>query len=61
MSQDTLHTVNAPGTRKLQITFRGSRPEDARLWAALVARSRRDGVNYVDVIRAALTAYLDPS
>lgn len=59
MEQETLHGVNAPGTHKIQVTFRGSNPADGQLWSAVKARARRDGVNYADVIRAALTAYLD--
>lgn len=61
MEKDTLHGVNAPGTHKIQVTFRGSRPEDVRLWGAVKTRARQDGVNYADVIREALTRYLEPS
>lgn len=58
MSPDNLHGVNAPNTHKIQITFRGSEPADGALWSAVKARAKRDGVNYVDVIREALRRYL---
>jgi hypothetical protein len=58
MITENLHGVNAPGTWKFQVTFRGSEPGDLRLAGALKARARRDNVNYADVVRAALMSYL---
>lgn len=58
MESESLHGVNAPGTWKLQLTFRGSRSEDKRLALALKARADQDGTKYADVIREALKRYL---
>jgi hypothetical protein len=59
MKTESRHSVNADGTWKLQLTFRGSRPDDQRLAHALRTRAERDGKKYADVIREALTRHLD--
>lgn len=56
-TEESRHGVNADGTWKLQVTFRGK--NDQRLATALRTRAERDGKKYADVIREALTRHLD--
>jgi hypothetical protein len=60
MDSEYRHGVNADGTWKFQVTFGASDPANLQLASMLRERARRDGVNYVDVVKKALRAYLCP-
>lgn len=56
----TRHGQFHTATKRVMVTFRGSVASDQELYPLVKGRADKDGVDFADVVRAALWQYVAP-